>query len=324
MQAKYSLGIDVGGTKIYAVVVDSKGNIVSQAKCATTASGKTEEIARQIKDTGADALSAAELSFANVNNIGVAVPSSVDPNTGDCLHAPNLGLKNFSIKQHFKHLFDRDVYLGNDGNCGILGEFHCGAAQGFKSAIGYFVGTGLGGGIIINGKLLTGVGGVAGELGHCIVRYGGLRCNCGNKGCVESYASKAGFVKALKREIVRHGKASKLSGHIDKHSTNIKSRFLAKAYRSSDRVVCKTLNNGIKILGAAAASNCAVLAPECIVLGGGVMEALGVELLPVFKKSFDKHLFGIEPSMVTVRLSKLKDYAVAIGATILAKEKGRV
>jgi glucokinase len=323
MADNYSLGIDVGGTKIYAVVLNENSDVISQAKLRTDSSATPERIAEQIKSAGHQALSEIDLSLKDVGDIGVALPSSIDPETGDCLHAPNLGLKNFSIKEHFKKLFDREVFLGNDGNCGILGEIACGAAKGYKSAVGYFVGTGLGGGIIIDGKLLTGNGGVAGELGHAIVRYKGVRCNCGHKGCIEAYCSKAGFVKALKKEIIGKSKDSAISDHINKNTANIKSKFLARAYRQNDKVVVKTLHRGMKKLGAAAASAAVTVAPECIVLGGGVMEAMGEELLPVFKESFEKHLFGIDPSKVTVRLSALKDYAVAVGATILAKRKGK-
>lgn len=323
MADSYSLGIDVGGTKIYAVVLNENSDVLAQAKLRTDPSATPARIAEQIKTAGSKALSEIGLELKQVKDIGIAIPSSIDPETGDCLHAPNLGLKNFSIKEHFKNIFDKEVYLGNDGNCGILGEISCGAAKGFKSAVGYFVGTGLGGGIVIDGKLLTGNGGVAGELGHAIVRYNGVRCNCGNKGCIEAYCSKAGFVKALKKEIIGKSKDSIISDHINKNTANIKSKFLAKAYQAEDKVVCKTLHKGMKKLGAAAASMSVTIAPECIVLGGGVMEAMGEKLLPVFQESFEKHLFGIDPAKIKVRLSALKDYAVAVGATILAKNKGK-
>jgi glucokinase len=140
---------------------------------------------------------------------------------------------------------------------------------------------------------------------------------------VEAYCSKAGFVKALKKEIIGKSKDSIISTHINKETTNLKSKVLAKAYRAGDKVVCKTIRKGMKKLGAAAASTVVTVAPECIVLGGGVMEAMGEELLPTFQESFEKHLFGIDASRITVRLSELKDYAVAVGATILAKNKGK-
>jgi glucokinase len=320
----YSLGIDVGGTKIYSVVLDSENSILGQAKIKTANGEGPEVIAAQVKEVARIAAEVAELSLGDIENIGIAVPSSIDPVTGDCLHAPNLGLKNFSIKKHFRKLFDREVYLGNDGNCGILGEYHHGAAKGFKSAVGYFVGTGLGGGIIIDGKSHVGNGGVAGELGHTIIKYGGVRCNCGNKGCIEAYASKTGFVKALKKKILGKGHCSVMKKYIKPETENLKSKFFARAYRSGDKVTVSGINRAMKMLGAAAASTAATTAPECIVLGGGVMESLGEEIFPVFVKSFKKKLFGIDPSKISLRLSVLEDYAVAFGATVLAIKKGKV
>jgi glucokinase len=320
-----SLGLDLGGTKVYAVVTGPDLKILADAKSDTITGESPELIARQLQETGLKALGKINVSLDSVKNIGVAVPSSVDPATGDCLHAPNLGLKNFSLKKYFRELFGREVYLANDGNCGILSEFHLGAARGFNSAVGYFVGTGLGGGIIINGKLLLGNRGLAAELGHQIIVYEGRRCGCGNRGCVEAYCSKAGFVRALKEELGgKRGQESFLADKLDKHGKNVKSRHLAAAYKAGDKTAVRILEDGFKILGAAAASVTAVVAPECIVLGGGVMEAMGEELFPVFEKSYRKNLFGISPDSVALRLSGLKDSAVALGAAFLAVKKGAV
>ncbi|OGV53111.1 MAG: hypothetical protein A2017_04535 [Lentisphaerae bacterium GWF2_44_16] len=322
MDKGLSLGIDLGGTKILAVLANSDMKPLAEAKSSTRIVPDPAMIAEQIKETGFEVLRGINASIDDVSVIGVAVPSSVDPRTGDCVHSPNLGLKNYSLKKHLEKFFGRDVYLANDGNCGVLAEFHAGAARGFNSVVAYFVGTGLGGGIIIDGKLLVGNGGIAGELGHTIVKYGGRKCNCGNKGCLEAYCSKAGFVKAIQRNI--DGKGLKCSvGKFIKNG-NIKSRYLALAYENLDPAVCRAVNNGIKMLGAAAASHVSTVAPECIILGGGVVEAIGDEFMEIFIESFKEHLFGIKPSEIAVRRASLGDSAVAIGATILAAKKGKI
>jgi len=319
-----SLGIDLGGTKILAVVADSDFKVLSSAKSPTAIVANPEEIAAQIINTGKNALESAGLDWKDIGEIGVAVPSPVDPVTGDCHHSPNLGLKNYSLKEHFRDMLRKDVYLENDGNCGILGEFYCGAAKGCSSAAAFFVGTGLGGGIIVNGKLLKGNGGIAAEFGHMIIKYGGRMCNCGNRGCVEAYSSKAGFVKAFRKRILDMGEESSITPHIDWKNSKIKSKFLASSYKNGDKVVCEVLNKGMKMLGSAAATVSAAIAPESIIIGGGVMNAMGNELFPVFEKSFRKNLFGIDPSRIILKLSELKDYSVALGATVLASKKGKV
>jgi len=325
MGSELSLGVDLGGTKIYAIVTDSSRKALADAKTVTEAGADPGKVAEQILRTSEEAMAKLGLKPKDAAHIGVAVPSSVDPVTGDCHFAPNLGWKKFSMKELFKRLFGKEVFIGNDGNLGILGEFNCGAAQGCKSAIGYFVGTGLGGGVIIDGKLLVGNCGLAGELGHTIVKYGGRKCGCGNRGCIEAYCSKIAFVKAIKKEIFSHGaKSCLVSDKFDWSSKNIKSRFLAKAYSQSDAVVKGVVDKGFRMLGAAAAGVCVTVAPECVILGGGVVETMGNEVLPVFKKGFEKHLFGFDPAKIQIKLSSLGDSAVAMGATILAQRKGAV
>jgi len=325
MSENYSMGIDVGGTKIYVAVLDSSSKILGRAKTRVVLSKDPQSLAGQVKAAADEALQSCQIKLDDISDIGIALPTSIDPATGDCVHAPNLGLKNFSVKEHFRKLFGRDdIFLGNAGKCGILGEYYCGAARGFRSAAGYFIGTGLGGGIIIDGKLLTGNGGTAGELGHATIKYNGAKCGCGKRGCIEAYASKAGFVRALKKEILGKSADSLLADQIDRKTFNIPSRQLAKAYEKNDKAVRRAVDNGMIKLGAAAASVTAVLSPECIILGGGIMEAMGKELLPVFLKGFSENLFGLAPEKVAVRLSELMDFAVACGATILAIKKGAV
>lgn len=319
------LGIDVGATKIYAAVVDAGNNIVGKGKIRVELSKNPQSLALQVKQAADVALDACGMKLNAIGSVGIALPTSIDPLTGDCVHAPNLGLKNFSVREHFRKLFERDdIYLGNDGNCGILGEYFFGAAKGTKSAAGYFVGTGLGGGIIINGRLLTGNGGIAGELGHAVIKYNGAKCGCGKRGCVEAYASKAGIVRALKKEILGKSVDSELVGLIDRKTLNIRSKQLAAAYEKGDKVAKKVIDKSMIKLGAAAASLCAVIAPDCIVFGGGVMESMGNSLMPSIEAGFRENLFGISPDKVALRLSALMDFAVACGATVLAVKKGDV
>ena len=226
--------------------------------------------------------------------------------------------------QIMKNTFGHEFKLGNDGNLGQLGEHFAGAAAGFRSSLGYYVGTGLGGGIVIEDKLLIGNKGLAGELGHSIIKVGGRRCGCGHRGCAEAYCSKKAFVKALKKEIFKCGMRTLLPiEKFNPETVNIKSKYLARAYNEDDPAVRKVIDKGFRMLGIAAAASCAVVAPECTVLGGGVVEALGDQVEIPFKSAFNRHLFGISPADVEIRISTLGDHAVAVGATLLARGTGR-
>ena len=322
---EYSLGIDLGGTKIYAVVADSSYQIVSDAKMNTPSGATPDELAEAIVAIGKKALEPLNLTFDQLDGIGVAIPAPVDPVTGDCLHATNLGIRNFSMKEKLRELTGRDVYLGNDGSLGILAEYHCGAARGYNTVIGYYIGTGLGGGIITDGRLHTGNAGLAGEFGHAIIKYNGRRCGCGHKGCAEAYCSKTAFVKALRKKVFKKGQPTLLPpDKFDAKSKNIKSRHLAKAYRAGDETVRAVIDKGSVMLGVAAASASAIVAPDCIILGGGMIDALGEEIFTVFKQSFADHLFGLDPEKIELRITALGDPAVALGANVLARLRGNV
>ena len=322
--SKLSVGVDLGGTKILALAMDSDNNVLGRAKTPTQIELGMEGIALQMRETAESALNKAEGTWDDVAEIGIAVPTSVDPNTGDVLHAPALGWKNQPARQCFRDVFEKEIYLENDVNCGILAEFRSGAAKGTQTAVGYFVGTGLGGGIIIDGKLRRGPRGVAGELGHEIVCHGGKRCGCGHRGCVEAYASKTAFCREFSRLINKKGRKSCLTKMVGKDFTNVRSKVLSKAYRGGDKVVCRVLNKGARVLGVATANMYAVLSPDCVVLGGGVMEALGEELMPYVWKGLRKHIFGIGADEVVLKLSELGDNAVPLGAAFVARAQGDV
>lgn len=325
MNDSLALGIDLGGSKIYAVVTDENNKILAAAKTPTDSAAEAESIIRTMVDTGAEALAKLNLSIADIPHIGAAFPSPVDPATGDCSFATNLGGRNFSAKKIFRDITGRDVYLGNDGDLGTLAEFHSGAAKGSDNVIGFFIGTGLGGGLVIERHLLKGNCGLAGELGHMIISKGGRRCGCGRRGCIEAYCSKIAYVKAIRKHLKKSNEQTLLpTDKLNEKTVNIKSKYLARAYADGDTVVRQVIDKGSIMLGIAASSACAVVAPDCIVLGGGVVTAMGEVILPVFQKSFETHLFGIPPSKIRIVLSAYGDDSVAVGATILARAEGKV
>ena len=323
MNKGLALGIDLGGTKIYAVVTDEHNNCLSELKADTDSNASPEKLADDILALSRDVLAPLQLNFDNIQHFGLAVPSPVDPESGNCYHATNLNWKSAALKDIITAKLCRQIYLGNDANSGLLAEYHYGAAKGFNTVAGYFIGTGLGGGVIINGKLHHGNTGLAGELGHVIVKYDGRRCGCGHRGCVEAYCSKIAFVKAIKKAVFKHGMTTLIpSEKLNKETRNIKSKHLAKAYHAGDPLVRKVIDKGAVMLGVAAAGLTAAVAPECIILGGGIISALGNEFLPVFRESFAEQLFGLPPEKIKICCAELGDRAVALGATLFARNNG--
>ncbi len=314
------LGVDLGGTKIIAVVTDAAGRRLAREKRKTNTQAGLDGIAETIHDACAAALEKASKKWSDAACIGIAVPSSVDPATGLILHAPNLGLKKQPARDVFAKVFGRPVFVGNDVNCGTFAEFKVGAGRGFRSIIGYFVGTGLGGGIIFDGQLVQGVRGMGGEVGHMIIRHKGRVCGCGHRGCLEAYCSKVAFGKRFHKLVIKKQKKSILTDLTGGDFANINSRALAQAYRLGDEITRDVINQGARMLGVATANTLALLGSELVVYGGGVMEELGDELLPVIKQGIDDHLFGLEPADVKLALAELGDDAVAIGAALLAIE----
>ncbi len=321
---KLVVGIDLGGTNTVAIAVAPDGKIVGRNKTTTRTGQGVKKTAVDMRETAKKALAEAGATWDDAKAAGIAIPASIDPQTGDLLHAPNLGWKNQPAVPTFSQIFELPVYLENDVNCGTLAEHQLGAAKGCRSVVGFFVGTGLGGGIIINDLLYTGKRGLAGELGHQVIKVGGRKCGCGNSGCLEAYCSKTGFGKAFHKLINVKGKKSVLTSLAGEDFRNVKSGILRKAYEQDDKITKRVLHQGARYLGIAAANTMAAISPECIVFGGGVIEALGKALLPVIRGGVGEALFGIDLEDVDLRLTDLGDDAVPLGAAVLAQSKGNL
>lgn len=318
---KLTIGIDLGGTKVFALVLDTSRNLLARGKVPTDTAAGPEGIADQMREVADQALAKAGAEWADVACVGAAVPSAVDQNAGTVLSAPNLGWKDLALRPLLEPRFPCPVALENDVNCGVWGEFCAGAAEEFRSVAGFFVGTGLGGGLVLDGTLVVGTRGMSAEFGHEVIRYNGRKCGCGKRGCVEAYASKTAFCKEFQRRIVKKGQKSVLSERYETFENGIKSAHLAEAFRAGDNLTRKVVSKGMTMLGVASANVAAAFGPQCIVYGGGVMEAVGEELLCIVEASFRENLFGLQPEDVALRLAKLEDDAGAMGAALLAVER---
>ncbi len=318
--ARY-VGVDIGGTKLYAVVTGSRGKVLGKARCKTGGKGFKKVLAR-VGDLVQDACLDAGASPGKLRAVGVGAPSPVLPD-GTAVRAPNLGWKMVPLTSTLEAALGLPVFAANDCNAGTLGEHVFGAGKEARALVGLFMGTGLGGGIILDGKILEGVNHQAAELGHAIVVKGGRRCGCGNRGCLEAYASKTGMGRRVIHEVLCEGRETVLTEMCGGHQyANIRSGILRRAYEAEDELTVETLHEAAEYLGQGIGSLITLLGPDMVVLGGGVLEALGDALLPRIKEAARSVTFPARSFADTrIRLAALGDDAVALGAVAWAMQK---
>ena len=317
----YVVGVDMGGTKILAAVINAKGEIVQQAKTATKPKKGADEVIKRITRCIVEAIGGAELKPSQIRAIGIGSPGPLDPETGVIIFAPNLGWSNVPLKAELEANLSIPTFVDNDVNVGTLGEYAFGAGRGVKNLVGIFVGTGIGGGIILDGKLFHGVNKTAGEVGHMIVKANGPRCGCGNFGCLEAVASRTAITKELQKAILKKGKKSILTKLNDGKLDQIRSQAIAKAVKRGDKPTIKVMQRAGKYLGISVASIVHFLNPEMVVLGGGVIEAMGDSLLEPIRQAAAKYALPTTMDGVHIVEATLGDNAGVIGASVLARQR---
>jgi glucokinase len=275
---------------------------------------------RIISDLLEEMLYAKGLTKNNLSGAGIGIPGIINTKTGKVIRTPNMGLSGTNLQKQLERKLKIRCSLGNDVNLGTLGEKWLGAAKKAENVVGLFIGTGIGAGIIINNKLVTGSHGAAAEIGHMIIQNNGPKCNCGNIGCLEALVGRWAIERDIRREIDK-GKKTILTKLINKKSDRIKSRFLRKALQLHDALTIKILKTAAEQLGIACISIKHIFDPEMIILGGGVMEACGDFMLPIVKKIVKKDKFFSDIGTCEIVSSKLGDDAIVLGAISLIRNQ---
>ena len=223
------VGVDMGGTKILSAVIDAEGNILGTAKVPTKAEEGTSVVIDRIANCIQKAIDESGVTSDSIQAVGIGAPGPLDPTTGVVIFAPNLGWRDVPLKAELEARVGIPTFVDNDVNVGTLGEHAFGAGKGVQNVVGIFVGTGIGGGIILQGELFHGASKTAGEIGHIIVKAGGPRCGCGTRGCLEALASRTAMTKQFQKAILKKGKKSVLSKLTNGDLSAIRSGVLAKA-----------------------------------------------------------------------------------------------
>jgi glucokinase len=317
-------GIDLGGTKVQAVVVSDRFAVKGQARRPTPTSGGPPDVAAAMSEAMRDAARAAGIETSSLTGVGVGSPGAVDAAAGTVAGAGNLPDWHdpFPLAAALEESLGTSVRLGNDVELAAEAEFRTGAGKPYSSLLGVFWGTGVGGGVVLDGKPWRGRG-AAGEIGHVVVKPNGRPCTCGSHGCVEAYAGRASMERHA-RKLVKRGEKTILFELMEhKHRTRLTSAIWERALEQGDKMAVALIDRAVEALGPGLASVLNVLDVEVVVLGGGLGLRLGEPYRKRIEKAMLPYLFTREhpPPMV---MAELGDLGGAVGAARLVQKGAAV
>lgn len=305
----YRIGIDLGGTNIAVGVVNDDCKIIGEGKRKTNAPRPAEAICDDITAATFDAIKNANISIDDVECVGIGAPGSINPKTGVIGFSNNLGFNNVAIVELLEKRIGKKVYIDNDANAAALGEMIAGAGKGTENFVAITLGTGVGGGTIINGKMLLGSNFAGGELGHTVIVHNGAQCSCGRKGCFEAYASATGLIR-LTKEKMADSKNSKMWDIVNGNIDAVNGRTAFDAMRLGDEAGTEVVDTYCDYLACGITNIINVFQPEVLCIGGGV------------SKEGDNLLNRINKVVVPERFSKNIERQTEIKTAVLGNDAG--
>ncbi|MCR5294132.1 MAG: ROK family protein [Lachnospiraceae bacterium] len=319
MAQNYNICLDIGGTKILGAIFDEKDEIIYRLKKKTKQSGDdSANVEKVIISVVEEMIEAAGIEKKKINAIAAGAPGVINQDTGVVLFSPNLPWRNYNIKKSIEEKTGIKFFIGNDVNVGVLGEYHYGAARGYKNVVGFFVGTGMGGGLILDGRLFTGNQFKGAEYGHMILDPEGPLCNCGQRGCLEAFSSKKGMSAYIVQQVTR-GRSSMLGDKIE--NGVFKSKMLKKALAAEDAVTVEAVDRACHYLAVATGNMINTISPDIVVYGGGVIEAVGDIFLEKILKEVDRYCMPSIRDTVELKVAALGDDSILYGALSMIKGK---
>lgn len=312
----YNLGIDLGGTNIKVGVVNELNEIIGRSNVKTNLPRPSEEIVDSIAQAVTLACIDAKIEIDEVNSIGIGTPGVADRDSGVVLYSCNLGFKNTDLGGSLGKKLGKKVYVENDANAAAYGEVIGGAGKGYNDVVVITLGTGVGGGIIINGKIYTGFNYCGAELGHTVIEYNGRQCGCGRKGCFEAYASATALIKATK-EAMLADKNSKMWSIADNSVDNVDGVTAFDGMRMGDEAATKVVNEYISYLGCGLTNVVNIFQPELLLIGGGICKE-GANLTKPLDEIIAKDSYCVDAEKVTkLAIAELGNDAGIVGAANL-------
>lgn len=314
----YHLGIDLGGTNIAVGVVDENFNIVGRGKKKTNCPRPADEICDDMAAAARMAIEDAGLTMDDIDTIGIGSPGSINPFTGVIAVSNNLRFENVPMGAMLKERLGRDVFIENDASAAAYGEFLAGAGVGTNSMVAVTLGTGVGGGVVIDGKLFSGANLAGGELGHTVIVYDGAQCTCGRKGCWEAYASATALIR-LTKESMEANKDSKMWELCGGKIENASGRTAYDGMRAGDKAATEVVNKYQDFVACGVTNMVNIFQPEVLCIGGGISKEGDTLLKPIAEVvARDRFSKNVE-KQTEIKIAKLGNDAGIIGAAYIHK-----
>jgi len=311
------IGIDLGGTNIAAGIVDELGSIKHEKSCATRVEKEPHEIINDMISLVLNILEESHMKLSEIRAIGIGIPGLADKE-GNVIFCVNLGWKNVPLRKTLETALNKPVYIDNDATVAALAEYESGSMKNCKSGLMLTLGTGIGGGIILNGEVYSGFNGVGSELGHIVVGENFYNCNCGRNGCLETFASSTAIIKYTKKLIQEMDGNTIIIEKAEGNINNITAKIIFDCAKEGDRIANLAVSRLIKYLGIGILNIINFLDPEIIVLGGGVAGA-GQYLLDLIINEVMANKYYEELPIGKIVLAELGNKAGIIGAAMIAK-----
>lgn len=315
---EYSIGVDVGSTRILVGIIDiNSGKVVDFAKKITKKERDKDTIMQRTIETIEKAICKAQISITQLSSIGVGAAGQVDRENGIIISAPNLGCYDVNVREILYTRFKIPVYLGNDIETATLGELKFGAGVKYDNFVCVFAGTGIGSGVVHDSKIYRGFTGTAGEIGHIVVDSGGRQCSCGSNGCLEAYASRSAIEKKILSDI-RRGQDSVISKYLAENE-RIHSMYIQEALEQNDYVVTNAVNEAIGYFSSGIATVINFFNPQLIILGGSLIANVNYIYNGVLEKA-RKTALPTPGKNVRIERPALGEFSGIIGAALLERE----
>ncbi|HZM06162.1 MAG TPA: ROK family protein [Candidatus Saccharimonadales bacterium] len=321
-KGEYFVGVDLGGTKILAGVFDAQLTCLGRNKMSTKSERGADEVVERIGRCVREAVDECDLDLKQVRGVGVGAPGAIDAPSGRVIFAPNLQWQDVPLKKNLEKELGLPVSIENDCNGAMLGVFETELQSKPRNAIGIFIGTGIGGGLVLDGKIYSGFNGTAGEIGHMVLEVGGPKCGCGNRGCFEALASRSAIFRKI-HTAVKDGQKTLLTEMLGSDLTDLRSGDLRKAIRKGDKFVERIVEEAAEYTGIAVANLINVFNPQMVVLGGGVIDALGDEMMAIIVETAEDYAMSGTSKGIEIVASKAGDDAGIIGGAVLARRASK-
>jgi len=311
------IGIDLGGTNIVAGIIDENCNITHEKSCATRGERQPHEIINDMIDLVLNILKETCVQLKDIKAIGIGIPGLADKK-GNVIFCVNLGWKNVPLGEMLQNKLHKPIYIDNDATVAALAEYESGSMKNCKSGIMLTLGTGIGGGIILNGEVYTGFNGVGSELGHTVVGENFYDCNCGRNGCLETFASSTAIIKYAKKLIEEMNEVTTIIDKAEGNLNNINAKIIFDCAKEGDKIANLAVNRLVRYLGIGILNIINFIDPEIIALGGGVAGA-GQYLLDMVINEVRLNKYYEELPVGKIVLAELGNKAGIIGAAMVAK-----